>query len=276
MADRIPFYSRPGLNVECYDRRTAADVARSSVRGDAAWYRRLARRTGGPVLEGACGTGRVAWEIARAGIEVVGFDSSPSMLRAAAAKGASMPPGAARRATFVRGDLRDFTIGRTFPLAIVPFRAFQCLLTPGDQRASLLRFRRHLRPGGRLVLDLFDPAYEYLTPSMPRRFAERVSVPHPVRGTRVSVEIRRLALDPVGQVMRDLWTFREETPAGRTVRVEREVLALRWSFRWEMRHLFELTGFEVEAEHSDFRGSPPAYGGEQVWVLRRTGSRRPG
>lgn len=46
---------------------------------------------------------------------------------------------------------------------------------------------------------------------------------------------------------------------------------MRWSIRREMRHLIELCGFEVVAEYGDFRGGPPAYGREQVWVLRRAG-----
>ena len=37
----------------------------------------------------------------------------------------------------------------------------------------------------------------------------------------------------------------------------------------EMRYLFELTGFEVVAEYSDLFRSPPAYGKEQLWVLRK-------
>ena len=53
------------------------------------------------------------------------------------------------------------------------------------------------------------------------------------------------------------------------VRQEEEILRLRWTYRYEMRHLLELAGFEVEAEFSDFRGSPPAYGREQVWLARK-------
>ena len=37
-----------------------------------------------------------------------------------------------------------------------------------------------------------------------------------------------------------------------------------------MRHLFELEGFDVIDEFGDFQGSPPTYGREQVWVVRRT------
>ena len=46
-------------------------------------------------------------------------------------------------------------------------------------------------------------------------------------------------------------------------------MRMRWIYRNEMRYLLELCGFAVEAEYSDFFGSPPAYGKEQVWVARR-------
>lgn len=268
MSPPSPFYSRDGLNVQTYDLRTALDIARATVRGDADWYARRAREWGGPVLEGACGTGRVAWTLAEAGLEVTGFDLSPHMLRQAEARRARMPGEVARRATFVPGDMADFDLGRTFPLAIVPFRAFQALLTPEAQRAALARFRAHLVPGGRLVLDLFDPRLDYLIPGTPSPVPDRESVRHPERGTLVTVDIGARAVDPLRQVFGEPWTFREHAADGEVLLEETEVLELRWSYRYEMRHLFEIAGFEVEAEYSDFEESPPAYGKEQVWVLR--------
>jgi SAM-dependent methyltransferase len=238
-------------------------LATSSVAGDAAWYARLARRIGGPVLEGGCGTGRVTWEIARAGVEVVGFDRSVPMLARAEAKRESMPRRARPLARFVRGEFRTFDLGRRFPLAIVPFRAFQSLLAPEDQRRTLRRFHRHLVPGGRLVLDLFDPRLDFCIPGgrMPRH---RNAFLHPARGTRVTVEIGGRVNDPVRQVLSEQWTFRE----GRK-RVKRETLVMRWTYRHELRHLCESEGFAVESEFSDFRGHGPAYGNEIVLVLRR-------
>jgi hypothetical protein len=269
MPPSTPFYAADGLHVEVYDRLHETTIPGSSVDGDAAWFTARALEWGGPVLEGASGTGRVSWELARAGVEVVGFDLSPAMIRAAEAKRAGMDPAVAARATFVPGDLRTFDLGRTFPLAIVPFRAFQALLTPEDQAACLGRFLAHLAPGGRLVLDLFDPRYEYLVSENPPMALEEDSIPHPARDSTVTVTMERQEFDPVRQVFRDRWTFRERDPSGGVIREEAEDLTLRWSFRWEMRHLFDLCGLEVEAEYSDFRDSPPEYGREQVWVLRR-------
>ena len=45
-------------------------------------------------------------------------------------------------------------------------------------------------------------------------------------------------------------------------------MALRWTYRWELHHLLELCGFKVEAEYSDFAGSPPVYGAELIVVAR--------
>ena len=43
-------------------------------------------------------------------------------------------------------------------------------------------------------------------------------------------------------------------------------MALRWTWRWELRHLLELCGFVVVAEYSDFARSGPAYGKELIVV----------
>jgi len=51
---------------------------------------------------------------------------------------------------------------------------------------------------------------------------------------------------------------------GRAVESEETEWSLRWATRQEMRYLFELTGFEMIAEFSDFLRSPPAYGTEQL------------
>jgi hypothetical protein len=44
---------------------------------------------------------------------------------------------------------------------------------------------------------------------------------------------------------------------------------MRWTYRYELRHLLELAGLTVRAEYSDFRGSPPRYGGEIIAVAHR-------
>jgi hypothetical protein len=167
--------------------------------------------------------------------------------------------------------MTGFELGERFALAIIPFRAFQALLTPEAQRSSLACIRRHLRPGGRLIVDLFDPRLDWLlpdraTPPVP----DRPRVTHPTTGNIVTVEVLERINDPLRQVLRELWQFTETgaTTGGEFVRRECEILELRWTYRYEMRHLLELCGYEIECEVSDFGDSPPTYGREQIWMAK--------
>jgi SAM-dependent methyltransferase len=231
------------------------------VEADVAFYVKEARRSGGPVLELGCGTGRVSVPIAEAGIEVVGLDLSPHMLQIARTKARGLP------FTVRRGDMARFDLGRRFGLALIPFRAFQHLLTIERQRSCLRSVRRHLRRDGRLILALFDPRLDLILPGKvaPQgRPAVRFS-----DGRRVQVVVTERVNDPLTQTFRELWTWTERDRRGRVVRRTQDVLRLRWTYRYEMQHLLELEGFEPIACYGDFRRGPPRYGAEQVWVARR-------
>src|SRR5580765_803820 len=80
-----------------------------------AFYRDLARKTGGPILELACGTGRLTIPLARDGYEIVGLDASPAMLRVTQAKADAEDV----EITLAYGDMRSFDLGRRFPLVIL-------------------------------------------------------------------------------------------------------------------------------------------------------------
>jgi SAM-dependent methyltransferase len=255
------FYEVSGLAVEVYDESAAASVPATSMAGDVEFYRRLASDTGGPILEVGCGTGRVAVPLAADGHEVVGVDLSAPMLRLAERRRASLDAAVAARLSFQQGDMTTLDLGRNFALIITPSRVFQFALTTEVQRAALAALRRHLRPDGRLVLDLFDPLLEFVVPGAPT--GRKGELVHPSSGSRVTWEVT------ARQVIVEDWTWRELAPNGEPLRTEVERLTLRWSTRSEMRLLFELAGLEVVAEYGDFEGGPPAYGREQVWVLRR-------
>jgi len=273
MAGSIPpapdFYLRPGLHVETYD------AQHETIPGgdDVSFFRGLAERAGGPVLELGCGTGRVAIPLAEAGFQVVGLDRSAPMLAMAAERRHVLPAVVRRRLRFVEGDMTDFRIARRFALVFAAFRVFMALPDEQSQRSALFAIRRHLRPGGLLALDIFDPRLDLLTPE-PRAPTERREFRHPTTGNTVVASVMSRTNDPVAQRFTQRWRFAEESPGGTQVREEFEDLTLRWTYRYEMRHLLELSGFEPIAEYSDYGGSPPAYGGEQIWLARRPATRR--
>jgi SAM-dependent methyltransferase len=260
------FYETDSLHTQIYDVLGASLVAASPVQGDTDFYRRLARETGGPILEVGCGTGRVAAVLAVDGHEVVGVDLSAPMLRLAERRRTTLPADAAARLSFQRADMAHLDLGREFALIVTPARVFQFMLTSAAQRRALAALRTHLRPNGRLVLDLFDPLLDRLVPSgeSTRRGGELI---HPTTGNRVTWEVTGSRPDPARQLIDEDWTFSEFDSSGTVLRTTTEQLILRWSLRSEMRLLFELVGFEVIADYGDFSSGPPAYGREQVWVL---------
>lgn len=261
------FYERLSLNVESYD-SLADDV---TVRaGDVDFYRELASTVDGPVLDLGGGTGRVAWPLAEDGHAVTTLDLSEPMLAVSRARASSHATAIAARLTFVHGDMRSFDLGRTFGLAIAPGRVFQFLLTPNAQRSALDAIWRHLRPGGLFVAQLFDPRLDWCTPmDGPLDHEDRGSGRAASTGNPVLVRAVHRMNDPLTQVFAERWEFIEVGPNGEQLRREEETLRMRWTYRYEMRHLLELAGFEVEAEYSDFHRSPPRYGAEQIWLARR-------
>ncbi len=260
------FYDRMGLHVATYD----AQAALAPIAGDVEFYVALARETGGPVLDLGGGTGRVAWPLAEAGFDVTTLDLSEPMLDQSRRKAAEHDPEVAGRVSFVHGDLRTFDLPQRFALAIAPFRVFQLLLSAADQHAALAAIHRHLRPGGVFVAHLFDPLLDYCLPmDGPSRDPDRGTVAVPQSDHTVTITSLHRVTDPLEQVFTERWEFVERDGVGNAVRREEELLSMRWTYRREMRYLLELAGFEVEREDSDFRGSPPRYGAEQVWTARK-------
>lgn len=269
MAEPPPRIYSDSLGTEIYDVLGIAIRGGGPTQGDIEFFAQLAAEVGGPVLEIGCGTGRVAGALAAAGFDVVGVDRSAPMLRLAEERRGAAPPEVAARLTYVHADMATLRLAREFPLIVAPSRVFQFALTSGDQRAALKAFRSHLARDGRLVLDLFDPSLEYLGPGaiFPPRGGELV---HPKTGNRVEWEIVGREPDPSRQLVISDWVAREIGPSGDVIRDQTERLTLRWSTRSEMRLLFELEGLSVVADYGDFHGGPPAYGTEQVWVLRKS------
>lgn len=136
------------------------DLWSADMTADIPFYVSEAVSYGGPVLEVGVGTGRVSVAVAKAGVDVVGVDNSPSMLQRARARVDT--EGLAGRIDLHEADMRRLDLGRTFPLAILPYRVLAHALTVDEQLATLRSIRAHLPPGGRLVFNLPVPSAEDL------------------------------------------------------------------------------------------------------------------
>jgi len=209
----------------------------ASVIEDVEFYVEEAVASGGPVVELACGTGRIAVPVARAGIRVIGVDASAGMLEVArehaAAEGVSVD--------LRQGDMREPPVEERVPLVLIPFRSLLHMTTELDRLRALAAANELLLPGGRLVFDVFAPS------------AEDIEDTHG----------RWLEREP-GIFERADWDEVERTL---TLSVRRgedaSTMLLAWVSPLEWHRLLDRAGFEVEAQWGWFDRRPYA-GGEDV------------
>ena len=164
------------------DRATADDLARLydldlvDDPGDLDLYLALAERTGGPVLELAAGTGRLAVPLAAGGNRVTAVDIDPAMLARARARAVLAGPDASEHLTLVEADLvglRQPDAGR-FGLAFIALNSLLVLPSRIAQRSAIAVLGDHLAPGGVAVVDIWLPDAEDLA-----RFDGRVILEWP-------------------------------------------------------------------------------------------------
>ena len=261
--------------------------ARTLGRRDVPFWRHLAVRAGGPVLELGCGTGRLSIPLGRAGARVVGVDLSAAMLARAQAR---IARGALRtHVSLARADIRRLPFpdarpspasrprvaGGTararrhrangFAMVMAPYGMLQSLLRERDLTATLAEVHRVLVPGGtfgvELVADL--PSWQ--------EYSRRVSLKGwrgRVGGAYVTL-VETVTQDP----RRGLTLFDQEfiERRGRERQVHRFSLAFRTLSVPQMVRRLTKAGFEVTALLGDYRGGPWDPRAE-VWMILATKS----
>src|SRR6266850_4116686 len=221
---------------------------------DVAFYRDAAREFGDPVLELGCGTGRITMALAEAGKRITGLDLSERMLERAVKKRAALRVEARERVHLMQGDMARFDLGETFRLVIIPFRPFQHLLGVRQQVDCLNCVQKHLAPGGRLILDVFQTDAERIHDPVHMREV-LVTEYKTADGRQVRISERVTAFHRAEQRNDVEMIFSIRHLDGRH---ERLVFAwtLRYFFRYEVEHLLARCGFKVTTLYGDFDRTP--------------------
>jgi SAM-dependent methyltransferase len=156
----------------------------------------------GPVLDVGCGTGRVALDLAQHGVPVVGLDIDAVLLDELRRRAGELP------VDTVRADVRDFDLGRRFPVVLAPMQTVQLLGGPPGRAAFLRCAKAHLVAGGILAIAVaediqtFDEAEEALPLPDVREDGGTVYFSQPVsikdEGGRFEIQFVREVIDPHG------------------------------------------------------------------------------
>jgi len=236
---------------------------------DLPFYLNLAREIGGPVLELACGTGRVLLPTARAGIEIHGLDNSTAMLQILRANLEREPSEVRNRVSIFAGDIRSFRAPKKYRLVTIPFRPMQHMHTLDDQLNALRTAAAHLDHNGILAFDVFYPKYDLLATGMGEEILELEWRPGPDPARVVRRFFRKDSLDKIQQNFTATFFYR--TCVGETL-VEEESEAFKMTYYTypQLRALFLLAELEPVAEYGSFEKAPlNNQSDEMIFILRR-------
>ena len=227
------FYDDPDL----YDALQPASPAQLN------YYLNIARKSTGPVLELACGSGQLTVPVATKGIPTTGLDESAKMLMAAGRRATA----SGTQVQLVESDMRDFDLGQRFSLIFVARNSLLHLSEQDDFAAFFSAVRRHLEPDGILAFDIFSPNLKLLSRPSGERF-------HVMRRTtrlhgEVTVEVTH---DYDGQSQVDRATWFVSTTQQRDAWVF--PLHLRSVFPQELLTLLASNRFHLTRRDGDFNG----------------------
>jgi cyclopropane fatty-acyl-phospholipid synthase-like methyltransferase len=136
------------------------DVEHASFDEDVDLYLHYAEMQTGPLLELACGTGRLLIPLAEQGYTLLGVDYSQPMLDIA--QGRVQQEGLEARITLAQQDMRSLNLGRQFSLAFIALGSFAHLTSRKAQQQALAAIRRHVTTGGTFILDISNADIRYM------------------------------------------------------------------------------------------------------------------
>jgi len=233
-----------------FDDGEAYDLMLGGVTYAFDFYMKLAREAKGPVLDVACGTGRILLPCLQAGVDIEGVDLFEPMLKTLRNKAAAL--GLTPRV--YQADMSEFSVPRRFALVMIPFNAFIHNMTQEAQIRCLQRCRKHLLPGGMLVFDTFFPSLEIVGAPQNTRVLEG-EWSHPKTGLPMRNFDTR-SFDRVAQEQHSVNEFELLAADGSVESVFRTQTSSRYVYKHEMELLLRVAGFARWKIHGDFEGRP--------------------
>lgn len=223
-----------------------------------------AARTGGPVLELGCGTGRVLLHLARAGYQVTGVDLSLAMLEIARAKAEAA--GLMKRIALIAGDYGEVALGGPYRFACTVMNTFLHLPNQAAQVQALKHWREHLAPGGLLLIDVLHPDPATLS-GLDGRLEFWGTWQDPTSGHTVMKFLSR-TVDPARQTLHVRHIYDEIAADGQLLRTQ-ATYDLRYIGRFEAELLLEKAGYVLEGVYGDWQMGPLESDSQRMILVAR-------
>jgi SAM-dependent methyltransferase len=222
----------------------------------------FARRFGGPVLELACGTGRLLGPLAQAGLTCTGVDSSPAMLERARVRMSRLGV----PATLVEQRLEALNLDDRFRTILVGLDSFGLLLKRNDQLAALRAARAHATHDARLILDLSNGNLRG-SAEPPEELLHDLTLPDVDTGLPITKFILRRPR-PAEQLDELIFFYDEQDERGYLRRSMVE-LRLRWFTRFEIELLLQNAGWQADEVYGNYELEPFGPNSDRILIVAR-------
>lgn len=213
---------------------------------DIAFYAKQIEAYGQPVLELACGTGRITIPLAEKGIRIAGLDVSEAMLARAREKAGEKGVDI----DWIQADCRDFRLNGTFNLIFFPFNSITHLQDRESLEACLSCVKKHLTQEGRFIIDVFNPSLGVLLSDPTERRTVREYDDPDGKGRVIITESN--VYDAATQINKIRWHY--DIGAGATTFTVKN--NMRIYSPQELDGLLHYNGFEIEAKYGNYHQAP--------------------
>lgn len=235
---------------------------------DLAWYLERVEQFGGPVLDLACGTGRLSLKIAEKGHKVVSLDQSAGMLNIF---GQKLEKSQVHHSIRIENQsMHHFKLDEQFNL-VVCCDAFFHNISVEEELSCLASIHQHLKIGGRLLFNLPYPNCTFIDHAEKSKgtlFSERGRIKL-AGGDELLIEHAQSG-DRIKQRIMTTNRVSRYTESGELVERGESQWESRYLYPYEAIHLLHRCGFEVERIEGSYEGAELGMGGQIIIQALKT------
>lgn len=220
-------------NFQKYENPSQYDTLHESYQDDLMYIMEHAENIQAPIIDLACGTGRLTIPMSKQGLHVIGVDLHEGMLNRARKKAIDDD----LQIQFEQQDCTELNLDTKSPLIFMTGNSFQHFLTNESQDKLLQSVSRHLESGGEFIFDTRNPILAELCVDY---IIETVETMNGQKKLEKNTETYNHSTQILHCVTETLWKKDEET-----FHTEKESISLRYTYPVELKRLLEAHGFEL-------------------------------
>ena len=208
------------------------------------------------ILELCCGTGRLTIPIAEDGYNISGVDYTFSMLEQAKAKASE----AGLKIEFIEADIRTLDLQNKYDLIFIPFNSIHHLYLNEDLFKAFNTVKKHLKTGGRFLLDCFNPNIQYIVES---EKVQAVIAEYTTNDGRKVLIKQSMHYESASQINRIKWQYFIDDKFHSIQNMD-----MRLFFPQELNSYLKQIGFNIIHKFGDFTGGDFDDSSEkQIYIL---------